>query len=458
MTEYFRDDIHHKVIEHIVSDMYDNESLQDLEPGSPKRTDIGSNANHTKKFSRRKSISDENELGVTFPKAYSMELAEAERVVEEDIVSKEYEKENSQDLEPGYPKSTDIDSNANVRKRISRRKSISDENELGVTLPKAYSMELAEAEKEEFQNLLPQSAPGASAAVGHNIANSIPLSIFPIQPDKLCICFCGLPGRGKTHISRRLARYLSFFHALPTKVFNVCEYRRTLYTGWKDADWFDPNNSETHNLRNHCHSALLKDMREYLSSHSNAIVIMDGTNATHERRREVFNQMKIARAKLIFVEVTNDSADFLSNQYKNIVKTCPDYAGISHSEAELDYARRVEHYRLHFESLDDTHEVESRWCFFRCDHSRKNFSLHNVHGYLPLKVVNFIMNMRTGIHSFYMTRHGQSEYNQLGRIGGDSGLSEHGLAYAHKLAEYVEEKVWNDIKVLICIPYVETCL
>jgi len=55
-------------------------------------------------------------------------------------------------------------------------------------------------------NPIPQAAPGASAAIGHTVENSIPLSIFPIALDKFCICFVGLPGRGKTHISRRLAR------------------------------------------------------------------------------------------------------------------------------------------------------------------------------------------------------------------------------------------------------------
>ena len=58
----------------------------------------------------------------------------------------------------------------------------------------------------QLKNPVPQAAPGASAAIGHTIENSIPLSIFPIQADKFCICFCGLPGRGKTHVSRRLAR------------------------------------------------------------------------------------------------------------------------------------------------------------------------------------------------------------------------------------------------------------
>jgi broad specificity phosphatase PhoE len=42
--------------------------------------------------------------------------------------------------------------------------------------------------------------------------------------------------------------------------------------------------------------------------------------------------------------------------------------------------------------------------------------------------------------NFY-SRHGQSEYNAIGRIGGDSGLTQHGINYAKKLAEFVEEKV-----------------
>jgi 6-phosphofructo-2-kinase len=41
----------------------------------------------------------------------------------------------------------------------------------------------------------------------------------------------------------------------------------------------------------------------------------------------------------------------------------------------------------------------------------------------------------------YVNRHGQSEYNAVGRIGGDSGLSPHGVAYARSLAEFVETKV-----------------
>lgn len=37
--------------------------------------------------------------------------------------------------------------------------------------------------------------PGSAAAIGHKLENSIPLSIFPLQPDKFCIALCGIPGK-----------------------------------------------------------------------------------------------------------------------------------------------------------------------------------------------------------------------------------------------------------------------
>jgi len=43
--------------------------------------------------------------------------------------------------------------------------------------------------------------------------------------------------------------------------------------------------------------------------------------------------------------------------------------------------------------------------------------------------------------TFYLTRHGQSEYNLSGKIGGDSGLSKNGLEYAKRLAKFAEENI-----------------
>ena len=39
------------------------------------------------------------------------------------------------------------------------------------------------------------------------------------------ICMVGLPARGKTYISKKLARYLNWI-GVTTRVFNVGDYRR----------------------------------------------------------------------------------------------------------------------------------------------------------------------------------------------------------------------------------------
>ncbi len=51
------------------------------------------------------------------------------------------------------------------------------------------------------------------------------------------------------------------------------------------------------------------------------------------------------------------------------------------------------------------------------------------------------MNLHTLPRTFYLTRHGQSEYNLLGKIGGDSGLTPPGVEYARRLAQFAKEQI-----------------
>jgi broad specificity phosphatase PhoE len=84
---------------------------------------------------------------------------------------------------------------------------------------------------------------------------------------------------------------------------------------------------------------------------------------------------------------------------------------------------------------------ESDGCsYVKIINSRK-FIANNIRGYLKLKVVHFVMNLHTLPRTFYLTRHGQSEYNLLGKIGGDSGLSPAGVEYAKRLAEFAQEHI-----------------
>lgn len=299
---------------------------------------------------------------------------------------------------------------------------------------------------DSFVNPNPQNAPGAAAAVGHVLENSIPLSIFPIKTDKFVFAFCGLPGRGKTHISRRLGNYLSFFNAIPVQVFATADYRKRMCGAMKEAEFFDPNNKEAVAKRDECNRAAIKDMVHFLETHDSAVAIMDSSSPTHERRAYLKNAAQAIGAKVMFIEVNNDSEEFLAKHYRTTVEYSDDYTGLDADSKVQDYCKKVDLYKSFYEPLDgeSTHKVEGHWTYMKCDHAKQDFVIHRVKGYLQQKAANFIMNLRTTSHAFYLSRHGQSEYNELGRIGGDSGLTEHGLAYARELSKFAQTHIMKD--------------
>lgn len=202
-------------------------------------------------------------------------------------------------------------------------------NEPEIHPAKRASVERPGSPERSSYNPLPQNAPGASAATGHTVDNSIPLSIFPISIDKLCICFCGLPGRGKSHIARRLSRYLSFFHAVPVQVFSAAEIRRNEFGALKDADWFDPLNHEAQAIRATCNKKALENAATFLQNNVNGVAIIDASNPTHERRLAVKNVMFRVQVKVLFIEVFNDDEKFLNAHYSEISHTSPDYTSVS---------------------------------------------------------------------------------------------------------------------------------
>ena len=52
-----------------------------------------------------------------------------------------------------------------------------------------------------------------------------------------------------------------------------------------------------------------------------------------------------------------------------------------------------------------------------------------------------MMNMHTMQRDIYLSRHGQSEFNVTGQIGGDSPITETGQHYAIKLSEFMNAEI-----------------
>nr|BAH12949.1 unnamed protein product [Homo sapiens] len=62
------------------------------------------------------------------------------------------------------------------------------------------------------------------------------------------IVMVGLPARGKTYISKKLTRYLNWI-GVPTREFNVGQYRRDVVKTYKSFEFFLPDNEEGLKIR-----------------------------------------------------------------------------------------------------------------------------------------------------------------------------------------------------------------
>ncbi|MEQ2219044.1 6-phosphofructo-2-kinase/fructose-2,6-bisphosphatase 4, partial [Xenoophorus captivus] len=93
----------------------------------------------------------------------------------------------------------------------------------------------------------------------------------------------GLPARGKTYISKKLTRYLNWI-GVPTKEFNVGDYRRECLKIYKSFEFFRPDNEEGVKIRRQCAMSALNDVRQYLSVEGGQVAVFDATNTTRDRR------------------------------------------------------------------------------------------------------------------------------------------------------------------------------
>jgi broad specificity phosphatase PhoE/predicted kinase len=259
-------------------------------------------------------------------------------------------------------------------------------------------------------------------------------------PPKLAFVMVGLPARGKTFIARKIARYLSWL-GNRTRVFNVGSYRRARLGSHQHHSFFDPRNETGQAARRDVALAALDDMLEFLRGGGD-IAIYDATNNTRERRALVHARCAAEGHEVVYVEsISNDPALIEANIRATKARS-PDYEGVPEEEAVRDFRMRIAHYESAYEEVS---EDEGR--FVKIIDVGRTMVLHKIEGYLLARVVHFLLNLHVQPRSVWFTRHGESEFNVLGRIGGDSPLSEAGRSYARELSGVVRDRIGSDVVV-----------
>mmetsp|Transcript_66791 Transcript_66791/g.100710 ORF Transcript_66791/g.100710 Transcript_66791/m.100710 type:complete len:546 (+) Transcript_66791:172-1809(+) len=268
--------------------------------------------------------------------------------------------------------------------------------------------------------------------------NATPLEVIgSTASDKLVIIMVGLPATGKTHVAKRICRFLSFFHDIPAQIFNVGDYRRQLCGAQMPADFYHPDNVEGVAARKIACDAALDDLIEYIQQDGVRVAALDATNSTFERRQHVLNKLteKGVRVKKMFLESICDQDELLEQNIRSVKVSTPDYRDMDPEQAVRDFHERRANYMRVYEPVTERDGPHVKIM------NSKQFIVNGIRGYLPLKVVHFVMNLHTLPRTFFLTRHGQSEYNLLGKIGGDSGLTAAGVEYARRLAQFAKEHI-----------------
>ncbi|KAI2649709.1 6-phosphofructo-2-kinase/fructose-2,6-bisphosphatase [Labeo rohita] len=237
------------------------------------------------------------------------------------------------------------------------------------------------------------------------------------------IVMVGLPARGKTYISKKLTRYLNWI-GVPTQVFNLGQYRREAVQTYKNYEFFRPDNEEAMKIRRYLMPPIPRGREEESSS-------------VLPRRRAI--------RQVFFIESVCDDPEIIEENIMQVKLSSPDYENYDKEEALVDFLKRIDCYKMSYVPLDE--EKDRYLSFIKIFNVGSRYLVNRVQDHIQSRIVYYLMNIHVTPRSIYLSRHGESDLNLLGRIGGDSGLSSQGQKYAKALAEFIRGQSIKDLKV-----------
>ncbi|KAF8397252.1 hypothetical protein HHK36_016162 [Tetracentron sinense] len=297
------------------------------------------------------------------------------------------------------------------------------------------------------KNAMPAAAGAVAAAA---VADQM---LGPKEDRHLAIVLVGLPARGKTFTAAKLTRYLRWLgHG--TKHFNVGKYRRIKHGANLAADFFRDDNPEGIEARNEVAALAMDDMISWMQE-GGQVGIFDATNSTR-KRRNMLMKMAEGKCKIIFLETICNDGSIIERNIRLKIQQSPDYAEEPDFEAGLqDFKTRLTNYEKVYETVEEGsyikmidmvkgHGGQIQISLLHLAYIIENgvmFQVNNISGYLPGRIVFFLVNTHLTPRPIFLTRHGESRDNVRGRIGGDTVLSESGELYSKKLANFVEKRL-----------------
>lgn len=249
----------------------------------------------------------------------------------------------------------------------------------------------------------------------------------------------GLPFRGKHSMAMRLKRYLEFFHGARVEIFSLNEY---LGSGGSDRllaaldAFFAAGDKEGHNAGRF---AILFPDDTVRAAESRWSATSKGARRWMARTLE-----RELQASVCFIEIKSDDSSELAEYIDGVVESRP---GLTTD----DVNRMVKEYEEIFVTIQDDGTEDDLAYMQLINYNQKVVVNNMMAGFLGSRMAHFLGSVHPYRHTIFLSRHGESQYNALKKIGGDSGLSPLGCRYALRLAEFAELVVAGSAEDFQCI-------
>ncbi|KAG5363018.1 6-phosphofructo-2-kinase 1 [Yarrowia sp. B02] len=273
---------------------------------------------------------------------------------------------------------------------------------------------------------------------------------------KLIVVMVGLPARGKSYITNKLCRYLNW-QQHKTRIFNVGNTRREAkeaavgsaevedpkdhHNETHDASFFSPDNPQSTAQREIWAMETLQQCLDYVLHGNGSVGILDATNTTRERRKNVFEKIQHqskGQLKVLFLESVCTDIDIINSNIR-LKLSGPDYKDMDPQIALEDFTGRLRNYEKAYQTVEDSEEKDMQgFQYVKMIDVGRKVVCFNIQGFLAGQVVFFLFNFNLLERQIWITRHGESQDNVLGRIGGDSELTARGVKFSKALARFMD--------------------
>ncbi|KAG9036229.1 Fructose-2,6-bisphosphatase [Tulasnella sp. JGI-2019a] len=272
------------------------------------------------------------------------------------------------------------------------------------------------------------------------------------------------------------------------------------------AQYFSHSNEDAIKRREGLAEESLEMLITWLKGGGN-VGIHDATNSTRSRRAKIAARVaKEPNLVLLFLEsLCDDPVVIAANIALKASAGDPDYKGMSHEEAVADFSNRIKQYESVYETIEPfewegmeyekhqgkhhgqiiapegkevvetqearkekeekrlkmveeaaknpgkgnqrqalvTRQMAKHVSYMKVINVGRQLDIVRVNGYLQSRIAYYLMNLHIKPRSIFMSRHGESQYNVDGRIGGDAPLSERGEMYAKSLPMLITDNIGN---------------